>query len=142
MSGVYQYPTEINTHRNKAEFNDFEMSKQIVELKKEYACDLICGGQSKYESFARATKFHKHGLLIKDQIFPLGMMSKDNVFSVIKNSGIKLHPSYKFTASTYDHPSYWKMRSALLTTLAFKNTVEETYPLIVLDEYRHEELFK
>lgn len=142
MSGVFQYPTEVNTHRNKQEFNDFEMSSQIRELKAQYKCDYVCSGQSKYESFARASRFHREGILIKDTIYPLGMMTKENVITVIKQSGIKLHPQYKFVNSTADHPSYWKMRSLFIASPEFRDTVHSVYPLMVLDQFRNEELFK
>jgi len=137
VSGDYQSPIEILKEYNHYEYDTFERKKQIAEIE----CDFICSGVSKYESFARASKFHRQGILIGKEIFPLGMMSKAQVYSIIHNSGLKLHPQYKFTNSTYDHPSYWKMRSSLLTNEQFKENIFKTYPLLELDKFRHERLF-
>lgn len=141
-AGVYQSPVEVLTNLNKLEMNDFDFSKMVQELKLKYKCDFVCIGQSKYENFARATKFHKKGILVGDEIFPIGMMTKDQVVSIIKASGMKLHPSYKTTPGTYDHPSYYKMRSGFVVSPDFKETMYALYPLLRLDEYRFERMFK
>lgn len=141
-SGVYQSPVEVLTYLNKLESNDFEMSLMVKELKKEFHCDYICIGQSKYENFARATKFHKKGILIGDEIFPIGMMTKEQVLGIIKASGMKLHPQYKTTPGTYDHPSYYKMRSGFIVSPEFKRRIYSLYPMLKLDEYRFERLLK
>lgn len=139
-SGVYQTPIEILTYSNNLEYNDFDFDKVVKELKIKYECDYICIGSSKYENFARATKFHKRGILIGDEIFPLGMMTKEQVISIIKASGMKLHPCYKTTPGTYDHPSYYKMRSGFVVSPEYKNKMYEVYPMLRLDEYRWEKL--
>lgn len=141
-AGIYQQPLRVMNFCNHLELNDFEMKLQAKEIKEKLGCDFICQGQSKYESFARATKFHQKGILVGDEIFPLGMMTKDQVMGVIKSSGMKLHPQYKTTPSTYDHPSYWKMRSGFIVNPEFQRRVFELYPLMRLDKYRHERMLK
>lgn len=75
-------------------------------------------------------------------IYPLGMMTKAQVLSVLQKTGLKLHPSYKLSKSTHDYPTYYKMRAAFLADPSYKAAVLKTYPLLALDEYRFEELFK
>lgn len=138
--GVYQSPIEVMSIFNKFEHSDFDRSKQVEELKKNF--DYVCDGSSKYESFARRTKFHQKGLEFKGTIYPLGMMSKAQVIGLIKQTGIKLHPAYKFAKSSYDHPSYWKMRSGMIANSKFKENLLRIYPLLALDIYRYERLLK
>lgn len=140
--GVYQSPIQIMSEYNKFEFNEFDRGLQIKDLKKEFDCELVCDGSSKYESFARRVKFHQKGLLFKDMIYPLGMMEKKQVLDLLKNCGIKLHPCYKFSKSTYDHPSWYKMRSALIANKEFRENVFRIWPLLRLDMYRYERLMK
>jgi 3'-phosphoadenosine 5'-phosphosulfate sulfotransferase (PAPS reductase)/FAD synthetase len=142
VSGFYQSPIEFIFYLARLEYDTFERHLQTKELKEKYGCDYVCSGFSKYESFARATKFHKKGILIGDEIFPLGMMTKDQVLSVIKNGSVKLHPCYKLNKSTFDYPTYWKMRSTFLTNPEYRKTMLRVYPLLELDEYRYEVLLK
>lgn len=140
--GTYQSPLDIHFQYNHFEYVEFERGKQIEELKKHFECDFVCDGSSKYESFARRVKFHQKGLEFKGVIYPLGMMSKDQVISLIRDTGIKLHPCYKTASGTYDHPSYWKMRAGLLANEQFYKNVLRYYPLFVLDKYRYERMLK
>lgn len=138
--GHYQSPLFVNHIANKFEEYDIERSVQTDQLMEKLQCDYICDGSSKYESFARRTKFHQKGLEFQGIIYPLGMMSKDQVIGLIKSTGIKLHPMYKTARSTYDHPTWWKMKAGLLAKPEYWDSVRHTYPLIVLDRYRYEVL--
>jgi hypothetical protein len=140
--GIYQSPLDINYKYNHFEYDGFDMGMVVDELMKEYFCDYACDGASKYEDFSRRTKFHQKGLMFKNKIYPLGMMSKAEVIGLLKSTGLKIHPSYKTAGSTYDHPSYWKMRSAFITNPQYYNNVKKIYPLICLDKYRYEKLLK
>ncbi len=144
LDGDYQWPTRVNHEFNHFEYDTLEFWEAVEEARVRLECDYVCVGQSKYESFARASKFYRSGLVDekKKQIFPIGMFTKDQVMSVIRNNAIKLHPSYKFSKSTLDHPSYWKMKRSFQSSSAYRNRVMAVYPLIALDEYRHEVLFK
>ena len=137
--GIFQFPLEAIEFLEH-EFYGFSMRKMNGEICDRMGLDYICLGHSKYESFARRTKFHQRGLKDGRDIFPLGMMSKAEVISLIRETGIKLHPCYKLTASTYDYPSYYKMRNAFLVNENFRQTMLSIYPLLVLDEYRYERL--
>lgn len=138
--GVYQTPQFVTHVANHSEYVEFERGKQISELKEKYQCEYSCDGSSKYESFARRTKFHQKGLLFKGTICPLGMMSKAQVISLIRDTGVKLHPCYKLASGTYDHPSYWKMRASWISNEAYRKKLLEVYPLLILDQYRYERL--
>lgn len=137
----YQTPIFCKTEFNNWEYIKFGFDELSEELRQKYQCSYICSGQSKYESFARASKFYKTGLLFKNYIYPMGLMDKKQVFSIIKQSGMKLHPQYKITNSTFDHPTYYKMKRAFLLDPEYKKRVYKIYPLLVLDEYRMEVLF-
>jgi len=139
--GIYQSPLAVNYDFNHFEYEDFDRGKYTKELKKKFNCDYICSGFSKYEGFARASLFYKQGLLKGDQIFPLGLMNKKQIYQLISKTGIKLHPSYKFSKGTYDHPSYHHMRNGIVTNEEFKNNLYKWYPLMRLDEYRYKVLF-
>lgn len=76
IAGVFQNPGYVLKELNHFEYVGFERSGQIEELCKKYSIDYVCNGASKYESFARRTKFHQKGLVFNGVIFPLGMMSK------------------------------------------------------------------
>ena len=141
-NGIYQTPVEVNRIYNAFEYDEFERGKQVEEIKRKYGCDYVCNGASKYESFARRTKFHQKGLEFKGEIFPLGMMSREQVISLIRDCGIKLHPCYKFTKGTYDHPSYFKMRASLITNPEYFKRILAIYPLLVLDKFRYEVLLE
>jgi 3'-phosphoadenosine 5'-phosphosulfate sulfotransferase (PAPS reductase)/FAD synthetase len=140
IGGVYQNTEFMMRVGNKSEYVEFEMGKQIQELKTKYQCDYVCDGSSKYETFARRTKFHQKGLEFNGTISPLGMMSRAEVIGAIKASGIKLHPVYKFARSTMDHPSWYKMRSNCLANPEYWQTLKRFYPLLVLDKFRYERM--
>lgn len=138
--GTYQSPLYVNYELNDFEYDSFKMSALISEFKKKLACDYTCDGASKYEDFSRRTKFHQKGLCFNGNISPLGMMSKKEVYDLLRKTGIKLHPSYKFSSGTFDHPSYWKMRSAMIANPKFKKNVLDTFPLFACDIYRYERM--
>lgn len=142
IDGVYQSPIQTIFEYNKMEFSEFSRKKHMAELKERFNADYFCDGSSKYESFARRTKFYQKGLVFKDFIYPLGLMSKDQIYGLLRSTGIKLHPCYKFTPSTYDHPSYFKMRSAMIAQPEYAEKLFEIYPLLRLDRYRYERLLK
>lgn len=139
-SGVYQSPLETMHIYNHFEYVEFKRDLQISEIKAHYACDYICNGASKYEDFSRRVKFHQKGLEFKNVIYPLGMMTRAQVVGLIKSTGLKLHPCYKFSKGTYDHPSYWKMRASMLTNPEYRDNLLKMYPLLCLDEFRYERL--
>ena len=140
--GYYQSPIRVMHDLNKWEYENFSMRQQAEELLKTHACDYICLGHSKYEGVARAIKFYKKGLLHGNSIFPLGLLTKDQVISIIKTSGIKVHPIYKLAKSTLDYPSYWKMRAAMLVNPRYEKDIYSIFPLLRLDKYRYEKLLK
>lgn len=140
--GVFQYPLRVLSEFNKWDYYHFDVEKLIEEIRTEEGCDYCCIGMSMYESVARATIFHRKGLLQGTKIFPIGLMKKEQVIGVIKSSGMKLNPSYKYSQSTLDRPSYYKMRAAFLTSPEYKKRVMALFPLLRLDEYRYERLIK
>lgn len=140
--GTYQSPIETLGFYNNFEYENFSRDLVTEEIRKNYACDFVCVGESKYEGFARAASFYKHGLVKGHKIYPLGLMTKEQVYGLIKKTGIKLHPCYKYAKSSFDHPSYWKMRSAWIADPEYKKTMLKWYPLLALDEYRYERLMK
>lgn len=142
INGLYQCPIQKIAFYNDFEYTDFELLKYAREVAKIYECDFICSGMSKYESVSRATAFHKKGILQGDMIYPLGMMQKSEIFSIIKHFKIKLHPCYKFNESGIDHPSYYKMRASFIANPEYKKRVYKFFPMLKLDEYRYEKLFK
>lgn len=139
--GQYQTPRDV-IENNSFEYCGFSMKSQIAELKQKLGCDYVCSGESKYEGFARAVSFQKKGILKGNRIYPLGLLSKKQVYELLKKLRLPLHPCYKLSEGTYDTPSYWKMRSAFLTNPEFFASVLKTYPMLILDKYRHEKLFK
>lgn len=140
--GTFQSPIRINYDINFFEYDAFKIEKIVTEFKKKLTCDYTCDGQSKYEDFSRRTKFHQKGLEFKGAISPLGMMSKKEVYDLLKRTGIKLHPCYKVAKSTFDQTSYWKMRSAMIANPKYKEKILETFPLFACDIYRYERLLK
>jgi len=141
-AGVFQCPDYTLREVNHFEYIEFSREKQLEEICKKYEIDFMCNGASKYESFARRTKFHQKGLVFNGVIFPLGMMSKKEVIDLLKSTGLKLHPSYKFASSGYDMPSYFKMRSGMLANKEYRDKLFRIYPMLVLDMYRYEVLLK
>lgn len=142
LYGVYQSPIQQLTEWNKCEHNVFDHQKMSEALRVELGCDYLCFGQSKYESFDRARYFHRKGLVDGHEIFPLGFMSKKQVHGLIKSSGFKLHPTYKLSKASLDKPSYYKMRSAFITSPDYQKKMFEVFPLLELDKYRYERLLK
>ncbi len=142
VAGVYQCPIRTTKDFNHWEYVEFFREKMIMELCVEHKIDYRCRGDSKYESFARRTKFHQKGLVFNGEIFPLGMMSKKEVIGLIRNTGIKLHPCYKYSGSGYDFPSYYKMRAGIISRPEYWLKLLESYPLLELDRYRWEILLK
>lgn len=137
LNGVYQPPP-----LESFEYDTFDFKDSVDELVREGKYDLVCDGASKYETFARRTKFHQKGLLFRNRISPLGMMSRAEVIETIKNSGIKLHKCYKFSKGTLDHPSYFKMRTSFLADPLYYKKMIQIYPLLVLDKFRYEMMLK
>lgn len=139
--GVYQSPLAVNYDLNGWDYTDFDRRLQTSEVKAEFNLDYVCSGFAKYESFARASRFYKEGLVTGDRIYPLGMMTKAEVYGLIRDTGLKLHPCYKFSKSTFDHPSYWKMRANIIASPEYRRSLYKWFPLMRLDEYRYEVLF-
>lgn len=136
--GIYQSPIAKLIEYNNWEYTEFSRSLLIKELKEKYNCEYICSGESKYESVSRATNFYKKGLLQGDRIYPLGLLTKEQVLTIAKK--IKLHPCYRTAKGTYDFPSYYKMRSAFKKNPQYKKNVYSVFPLLECDEFRYEVL--
>jgi 3'-phosphoadenosine 5'-phosphosulfate sulfotransferase (PAPS reductase)/FAD synthetase len=137
---LYQSPIEIMTDLNKWEYDEFDYEKHSENIALQYLCEYICIGHSKYESVSRAVKFYNKGLVSGKNIYPLGLMTKDQVLGIIKHSKLKVHPVYKIAQSTIDYPSYYKMRSSFIVDRQYRQNVLSTYPLLVCDEYRYEKI--
>lgn len=138
--GSYQRPHDMMFLINDFEYDTFDMLDYTDEIVEKYNADFICSGASKYESFARAVNFYKYGLVRKNHISPLGLMTKKEIIDIIKHRKIKLHPLYKYAPSTYDTPSYYKMRAGLIINEEYRKNVYKTFPLLVLDKYRWEKM--
>lgn len=138
--GTYQSPMKVMNTLNRLEHDAFMMDRVVAEKKIEYRCDFVCDGKSKYEDFGRRVKFHQKGLEFREVISPLGMMSRAEVIALIKGCRVNLHPVYKFSKSTLDHPTYWKMRSAFMASREYEDNVRSVFPLIALDKYRYERM--
>lgn len=142
LLGVYQLPTETYQHWNNFEFDTLDPHEMVEALRLENGCDYVCKGQSRYESFTRANFFHKKGIAVGNDVYPIGFMSKKQVFDLISATGVKLHPQYKMNSSTLDKPTYYKMRSAFIANPEYKKQMYKVFPLLELDEYRYEKLLK
>ena len=140
IKGTYQSPLDQNHVHNGFEHYYLEWKKQIQEIKAAYNCDFTCWGQSKYEGFARASLFYQKGLVQGEKIYPLGLMNKVQVWELLKSANIKLHPCYKLSQTTHDHPSYYKMRATWIANPEYRKRVLKLFPLLILDEYRWEKL--
>lgn len=138
----YQSPIDTMTEFNHWEFGDFSMAKHAEEIMRKNGCDYMCVGNSKYESVARAMKFYKKGLLIEWMAYPLGLMTKNEVLTLIQKTKIKVHPVYRIAQSTLDYPSYYKMRSSFIAYPGYFEEVLKFYPMLALDKYRYEVLMK
>lgn len=139
-SGLYQLPLDILYLYNRMEYHSFRMENYSDELVEKFNLDFICVGQSKYESFSRAVNFHKFGLVRGNYISPIGMFKKKEIVELIRARRIKLHPLYKYSSSTFDTPSYYKMRSAMIVDQKYKENVYKAFPLLLVDKYRYEKL--
>lgn len=142
IAGIYQSPIAKLTEYNHFDHYGFDFWTYVEEMRQAYQCDFICVGESKYESVTRASLFYKKGLCFDNKIYPIGFMSKAQIFDIIKQTGVKLHPCYKTSPGTYDFPSYYKMRSAFIVWPEYRKIVLNTFPLLVLDEYRYTQLLK
>lgn len=138
--GIYQDPITITTKINKWEYESFDFDKCHENVLDELNLDFMCDGTSKYESVARAVGFHKRGIVHGRKIFPLGMMTKKNIYDLIKKTGVKLHPCYKIAKTTFDYPSYYKMRSAFILNPEYEKLMYSVYPLLILDKFRYERM--
>lgn len=140
---VFQSPIDSIGYINEEfDFYDIDWKLQAQQLKEKYECDYICIGHSRYESVSRATKFHKEGIVQGDCVYPIGMLSKADIISILKQTGVKLHPCYKFHESTLDTPSYYKMRASFIANPKYYKEMLKVYPLLALDKYRYEKLLK
>lgn len=141
-NGIFQSPMFVMDEINNWEYSGFSLEDSIEYVKKKYNCDFSCNGMSKYESVSRASSIHKNGLVKDGMIYPIGMMKKKDIFSLIKKTGLKIHPVYKYLSSGLDRPSYYKMRSSFIVSPEYKNKMYDIYPMLELDEFRYEKLFK
>lgn len=142
VQGLFQDPIKQMNMHNSFEYNDFSMADYSEEFRAQHDLDYIAMGHSKYESVSRASRFYKKGLVIGKHIYPIGMMTKQQILYIIKFNRIKLHHFYKMGKSTQDLPSYYKMRSLFLSDKQYKQSVYKIFPLLALDEYRWERLMK
>ena len=143
LCGILQSPIKMLWFINSPELFEYEqLSAKLCaeDICKEMNFDFICQGHSKYEEYSRRIKFNRMGILEGKYIYPIGMMSKADVFRIIRSSGTKLHPSYKYATSTFDAPSYYKMRAAFIADPNFKRIIYDRFPLMELDEYRWEKM--
>jgi len=138
QAGIYQSPLDVNHVYNHFEYEDFSRRKQTEEIMAEYQCDYIASGFSKYEGFARASRFYQEGLVTGHHIYPLGLMEKRHIYNIV--ASMKLHPSYKFSKSTFDQPTWYKMRSACIANPEYEKILFKWFPLLRLDKYRWEKL--
>lgn len=138
--GHFQNPIKTMTEFNHWEYIQFDMSEYVEAVRQRLGLDFICIGMSKYESVTRATNFYKRGLMQDQKIYPIGLLTKDQIIQIIKSSGLRLHPCYKISASTFDRPSFYKMRAAFIANPEFKKRMFKLFPLLVLDKYRYTKL--
>lgn len=138
--GVYQSPLDVMTEFNKWEYDGFSWYLQAEDFMRRHGLEFMCVGHSRYESVSRATSFHKRGLVQGKKIYPIGLMGKKEIHSLIAKTGIKLHPSYRLAQSTFDYPSYYKMRKGFIANPKFREQVMAVYPMLALDQYRYEVL--
>lgn len=143
LQGMLQSPIFQNYVINHQDFDEFSQEKIAQELREKYECDYICSGFSKYEGMGRALYLRRVGLLNEKRkyIYPIGLMTQAQVYSLLKSIKTKLNPSYKYASESFDSASYFKMRSALICNKEYKAKMYKHYPMLALDEYRWEVLF-
>lgn len=143
ITGVYQDPAIVNHVLNNSEYYDFDHKTQVEQIRQKYNLDYLCSGVSKYEGMGRAIFLNRNGLVHEKTktIFPIGLMSKEQVIKLLKDLNIGLNPCYKTGPRTYDHPSFYKMKLAFDCLPEYKKIMFNKYPLLRLDEYRFERLF-
>lgn len=140
IEGDYQ-PPELFYEYQKFEYEGFSRPQIVKEKVSALNIDFVCDGRAGYEGLGRAQKFHNKGLLHGNQIFPIGLMKKKEITELIKRTGLKLNPTYRYYGHTFDEISYYRMRKAMLSNAEYRQTLIEFFPLMVLDEYRWETLF-
>ena len=89
MMGKFQSPFDKLMMINGFDHDYLESKKYVEQLRLDLGCDYVCVGRSKYESFDRASFFYKNGLVKDNAIYPIGLMTKKEVLSLID---FKLHP--------------------------------------------------
>ena len=136
VAGRYQLPLETIAEFNAWDYTHFYFELHARDIMREYGLEFMALGFSCYESFTRASLFHKKGILIGDQIFPIGLLKKKQVIQLIKDTGLKLHPVYGLSETTLDFPSYYKMKRAFELDPEYKRRVIDVFPMLPLDEYR------
>jgi hypothetical protein len=144
LSLRYQSPLKINYVINPQEFEEFNTKAAYQAVRKEYDCDYLCSGLSCYEGMGRAMYMRRVGLCDEKihTIFPMGLMKYRQVLDLIKKTGVKLHPSYKFHSESHDTATYFKMRNSFTVSPEHKRRVYKLYPILALDRYRWEVLMK
>ncbi len=142
LAGTYQPPYRMLKHHNHYEYTHFDFKIQKEELLKKFGADYLCSGESKYESFKRAVDANKFGLIRKGVIYPIGLWTKETLIDFIRQRGFKIHPCYKYTSSSYDHPSFYKMRASIIAKPSFWQRLLNVFPLMVLDRFRYEKMIK
>ena len=113
LLGFYQHPTDVYSEWNHFEFDTLDYDKFVEDWRVKLDCDFVCFGESRYESFARATQFHKRGIVQDKAIFPLGMMDKQQVFDLIKTTGIffcKAYSAIFLTHKLFHYSSFLEFR--------------------------------
>lgn len=139
--GEFQEPIYFLEKLLTAEYDSFDPKEVAHNYREQFGCDYVCLGQSKYESFARAKLFHDKGLMIGNEIYPIGLMNKAEVISLIRGSGMKVHPCYGYAHATLDQPSYFKYARAFKKYPEWERQFMKVFPLLILDKYRYEVLF-
>lgn len=143
MLGMHQSPVYVNHIINTQEYDSFDSDMVRDETRIKYGCDYLASGMACYEGMGRALYFKRVGLLDEKRksIFPIGLMKQRQVIDLLKKSGVKLNPSYKFAEGSFDSASYFKMRQAMIARPDYRDLIIKHHPMMVLDEYRFEVLF-
>lgn len=142
FQGQFQEPLRYLREILPQEYDSFDPKIMAHNYREQFGCDFICLGQSKYESFARAKLFHAKGLMIGEEIYPIGLMNKAEVISLIRGTGIRVHPCYAYAHATLDQPSYFKYARAFKLYPEWERAFMKVFPLLALDKYRYEVLFE